>query len=343
MKEVFTEIVGNAALCRRFGDDVLNGKLPHAVILEGLPGTGKHILAKMTAAALVCEKKSDDRQPLPCLACPSCKKVLENKSPDVITVGCDGKATVGVDTVRFLREDVHVIPNDSEHKIYLIEHADKMTVQAQNALLLTLEEPPSYVHFFLLCQNAGLLLETIRSRAPTFRTEPIEREAIDRYLCAHFREAAQMKQTDPGGYAELLMASEAGIGQALAFLDTKTFAPIRQRRELCTELIDVAVRQKRARAVLPLISRFSVKRDLLQEQLFSLSCALRDLILLKKSDSVSLMFYADREYATELCDRAPLSFLYQFYEAVRLATEENSKNANVRMLLMKMAQNADLL
>lgn len=343
MKAFFTEIVGNTALCRRLGEDVLAGTLPHAMIFEGGDGTGKHTLARMTAAALVCERHNEIGQPLPCLTCSACKKMLEGKSPDLITVGCDGKATVGVDTVRFLREDVHVVPNDSDHKIYIIEDADKMTVQAQNALLLTLEEPPRYVHFFLLCQNAGLLLETIRSRAPTFRTEPIDREEIDRYLCAHSREAAQMKLTDPSGYAELLMSAEQGIGQALLFLDAKAFAPIRQRRALCTELIDAAVHQKRARTILPLLSRFSNKRELLQEQLLSLSLALRDLILLKKSDSAPLTFYADRDRATELCDRVSISFLYRFYEAVGMASEENAKNANVRLLLMKMAQNADLL
>lgn len=343
MREVFGAIVGNRELRNRLANDILSDSLPHACILEGPTGTGKHTVVRMIAAALACEQKKNERLPLPCLSCPSCKKVLEGKSPDLITVGCDGKATIGVDTVRFLREDVRVVPNDGEHKVYLVEDADKMTPQAQNALLLTLEEPPRYVHFFLLCKNAGLLLETIRSRAPILRTEPIETREIDRYLCEHDRRASQMKLTDAHGYAELLMSASNGIGRALAFLDPQAFAPIRQLRALTAEFAEAAVSAKGARVMLPLLSRFSSKREILQEQLSSLSDALRDLILLKKSEDAPLAFYADRVGAIELCDRTSLGFLYRLLEAVLRALDENARNANVRLLLIKMAQSAELI
>jgi DNA polymerase-3 subunit delta' len=319
------------------------GRLPHACILEGPQGTGKHTIAKMTAAALVCEAHEDPSLPIPCLRCPSCRKVLEGKSPDVITVGTEEKATLGVDTVRFLKEDVRVIPNDSEHKVYIIEDADKMTQQAQNAFLLTLEEPPAYAHFFLLCQNAELLLETIRSRAPVFRTEPIPTEEIDRYLCEHDTRAAQMKLASPKEYKELLMASAMGIGRALACLDPKTFSPVKQNRATASDFIRIAIQKEGMRELLYLLVRFPTKRDSLQEILQSILNALRDLILLKKSDNAPLIFYVDREQAIELCDCAPIGFLFRFQEAVRCAMDENVKNANVRLLLIKMAISANLL
>lgn len=343
MQEFLSTVVGNRDLCRRLGNDILAGTMPHAVILEGHRGTGKHTLAYMLAAALVCEKKGDPSLPLPCLACPACRKMSEGKSPDLIRLGCDGKASVGVDTVRFLCEDVHVIPNDGEHKIYILEDADKMTVQAQNALLLTLEEPPSYVHFFLLCENAGLLLETIRSRAPVLRTEPLSVEEIDRYLCEHDRRAAQMKVSKPKEYAELLLASGHGIGQAMEYLEPKCWQPVYQRRGLATDFMATAVRQEGAKAVLPLLSRFSSKREVLKEQLQTTSDAARDLILLKKSEEAPLSFYVDREEAIELCDRVPLPFLYELNQALRTALQENAGNANVRLCLLKMAISAHLI
>ena len=343
MKDALSEIVGNLTLRRRLGDDVLSGKLPHACILEGPKGSGKHTVAMMVAAALVCEAHDDPRAPIPCLKCLSCRKVLEGKSPDVIVVGCEDKASIGVDAVRFLREDVRIVPNDSEFKVYLIEDADKMTVQAQNALLLTLEEPPSYVHFFLLCSNAGLLLETIRSRAPIFRTEPIPPSEIDRYLCQRDRRAAQMKQSDPRAFAELLTASEMGIGQALAYLEPKNFAPVRQIRSLTEEFVRSAIREEGAKILLPLISRFPAKRDALQAQLQSISKAIRDLILLKKSDGAPLIFYADRNEAIELCDRSSMSFLFRFRESVEIAMEENTRNANTRLMLIKLLISAQLI
>ena len=343
MKDALTEIVGNFTLRRRLGEDVLSGKLPHACILEGPKGSGKHTIATMVAAALVCKSHQDPLSPVPCLKCLPCRKVLEGKSPDVITVGCGEKATIGVDAVRFLKEDVRIVPNDSDTKVYLIEDADKMTVQAQNALLLTLEEPPSYVHFFLLCNNAELLLETIRSRAPIFRTEPIPTAEIDRYLCERDRRAAQMKLSDPRGYAELLVASEMGIGQAQDYLDPKVFAPIRQTRALTEDFVRSAICENGAKKLLPMLSRFPAKRDALHIQLQSISKALRDLILLKKTDDAALCFFADRNEAIELCDRTTVSFLYRFHKAVESALEENTRNANTRLMMIKLLLSAQLI
>jgi len=342
-KETLTALVGNTALRHRLGKDIAEGTLPHALILEGPCGSGKHTVATLCAAALSCTNRTAAGFPLPCMECAACKKILEKKSADMILLGCDGKASIGVDTVRFLREDVRIVPNDSEHKVYIIEDADKMTEQAQNALLLTLEEPPSYTRFFLLCENASMLLETIRSRAPVLRTEPIPTDDMERYLCANDRRAAQMKLADPKGFAELLLASKNGIGQALCYLEPKAFAPVRQLRALASDFVYAAIHDRTARTLLPLLSRFSQKRDILREQLFAVLEALTDLILLKKSDSAPLTFYADREQAIELCDGTSLSFLYTLQQALRQAMDENAANANVRLCLIKMAVTAELL
>lgn len=343
MKRPMTEIVGNDDLKARLADDILAGTLPHACIIEGARGTGKHTIARMCAAALACTCKSDKSKAIPCLSCYDCKKVLEGKSPDLILIGSEGKASIGVETIRFLREDVRLIPNDLDHKIYVIEDADKMTHQAQNAFLLTLEEPPEYVRFFLLCENSGLLLETIRSRAPIHRTEPIDTELIDEYICAHDRRAAQMKLSAPKDYAELLKAANNGIGTALEYLDPKTFAPILERRKLALEFVKLATEGGESRDVLNVISKFSSKRDVLRDQLSMVSVAVRDLILLKKTDNAPLCFFVDRNEAIELCDRVSLPFLFRLGEAVSRAIDENAQNANVRLAIIHLASFADLL
>ncbi len=343
MKEYLSAVIENTDLRIRLGRDIQSDRLPHALIFEGEYGTGKHTIAKMCAAALVCEEKSNLSKSLPCLSCPSCKKVLEDKSPDVIYINSGSKSTIGVDAIRFLREDVSVIPNDFEYKSYIIENADKMTPQAQNALLLTLEEPPKYVHFFLLCENSELLLETIRSRAPTLRTEAISIDEIDSYICEKDRRAMQMKLSDSEGYAELLAASGNGIGLALEYLDPKVFAPIKQMRTLAFDFVSCAVRCDRSSDVLSLLSRFSNKRDILSEQLKLISDAVRDLLLLKKSDTPSLLFFADTNRAMELSDRVSIDFLFRLSNAVMNARDEIGRNANVRLCLVKMAINSDLL
>lgn len=343
MKSPMTLIVGNDGLKTRLSKDILAGTLPHACIIEGARGTGKHTVARMCAAALACSQKHDKSKPIPCLECPDCKKVLEGKSPDLIFVGLEDKATIGVDAVRFLREDVRVVPNDLDYKIYVIEDADKMTLQAQNALLLTLEEPPEYVRFFLLCENSGLLLETIRSRAPVHRTEPLSKEQIDEYICSVDKRAAQMKLSARKDYDELLCAAGVGIGCALEYLDPKRFAPILERRRLALDFARAAVRAEGSLEVLSTVFKFPQKRDALREQLATVSDAVRDLILLKKSDSSPLVFFSDRNEAIELCDRVSLPFLFRLGESVRQAIEDNAKNANVRLLLTRLASSADII
>ena len=182
MRKMLDSIVGNSFIKSKLLSDIVSDSLSHAYIIEGKKGSGRHTIAYMTAAALVCEKINDNASPLPCLNCPSCKKILGQKSPDVITVTREDKATLGVDVIRELRNDVRVIPHELEYKIYVVEEADKMTVQAQNAFLLTLEEPPKYVKFFLICEDSNIFLETIRSRSQILRTELIPTEDIDKFL-----------------------------------------------------------------------------------------------------------------------------------------------------------------
>ena len=343
MREYMKNIVGNAALKKKLCGDIIRDKLPHALIIEGAHGTGKHTFALQTAAALACESRKNDSVSLPCTSCPSCKKILGQLCCDVITVGRDGKATLGVDTVRFLKEDVHTLPNDLDFKLYIIEDADKMTEQAQNALLLTLEEPPSFVRFILLCENAELMLQTVRSRAPVLRTEGVTNEDLDEYLCAHDTRAAQMKLSSPAEYAELIMAANHGIGTAIEYLNPKTFAPVKEVRRLALDFVDAATEGASAKNILALLPALTQKRESFELQLDAISEAVTDLVLLKKNENARLTFFSDRERATEMCDRCSMSFLYKLSEAVLAAINANQRNANVRLTAVEMFVNAGLI
>lgn len=343
MREYMNGIVGNASLKKKLCGDILADKLSHALIIEGARGTGKHTVAIQTAAALACTADKNGSLPLPCGNCPSCKKILGGLCCDIVTVGRDGKATLGVDVVRFLKEDVHTFPNDLDFKLYIIEDADKMTEQAQNALLLTLEEPPSFVRFMLLCENAELLLQTVRSRAPVLRTERVTNKELDEYLCAHDIRAAQMKLSAPAEYAELIMASKNGIGTALEYLNPKAFAPIKEIRRLAFDFTDHATDGTSTRNTLSLLPALTQKRETFELQIAAISEAVTDLMLLKKDDNATLVFFADRDRAIELCDRCSMSFLYRLSEAVLNAIEANERNANVRLTAVEMLVSAGLI
>ena len=343
MKQAMTEIAGNRELCSRLASDISSGSLSHAYILEGANGSGRKTIALNVAAATACERLADNSAPIPCLCCDSCKKILAKKSTDVIFIKDESKATVGVDIARFIREDVHVIPNDIEDKFYIIENADKLTTQAQNALLLTLEEPPSFVHFFLICNSADSLLETIRSRAITLRTQKLSQKEIADYICSHDTRAAQMKLSHPKEFSELIVASRGGIGKALEYLDPKNWKPIADRREFIRALIFEALTHRSAESLISMLSKFSSKRDVLAEELLLVSLAVRDLIVLKKSDTPSLECYCNANEAIELSDKVSLTFLYTLYQSIDIAIDENRRNANVRVMIMKLAINSGII
>ena len=350
-------VIGNAALIRRLDRDIRAGRLSHAYILDGRKGSGRHTIARHVCASIACENRpgqalrraEDPNQmgffdltpppppreipadaPLPCLECPACDKVLEGKCPDVHFISREGKASLGVDSIRFLRQDVLIPPNDLDTKIYIIEDAETMTVQAQNALLLTLEEPPPYVLFLLLCDGADALLETIRSRAPVLRTEPIPDEDVRSYLRAR---RCPLSEEDLNA---VLLRADGCIGQALTLADARGVKPILKLRSLCDEFMEACASRRYDR--LPaVLNSFGSKRDAVGEVVSLLRLAVRDLILLRHGEQVKLKYYTDRETAEALSGRFTTRFLLRIYQSLDTASEGLEANGNVRLTLMQLA------
>ena len=349
----FPDIVGNEPLKKRLFRDVSENHLSHAYVLEGPRGSGRHTVALQVAAAIECERRQDAGAPdlfgnvteasLPCGVCPSCRKILEGKSPDVITVGLEeDRVSIGVETVRELKNDMYTAPNDLSVKVYIIENADLMTVQAQNAFLLSLEEPPEYILFFLLCENSTDLLETVRSRAPTLRTHRIQAEDIEKYLLSHDSRAAALKAENERDLKTLIAVSQGSIGYALELLDPRVRKQVFECRDDARELINLLSGSRRS-AAFESIKELGTKRVEVKSRLSLLQYAIRDLILLKKSDSAPLCFFDDREDAQEIASRFTLASLLSLYDASITAVDDLESSANVRLALMTMMQRAGII
>ena len=132
--------------------------VPHAFLISGSDDAEKKELAKLLATAIVCTGEG-----APCGACTSCKKAEAGYHPDILWKECES-ASIKVDEIREIRRDAYILPNDGEKKVYVINDADKMTQEAQDALLKILEEPPRFTTFVLLCYNHNSLLNTVLSR-----------------------------------------------------------------------------------------------------------------------------------------------------------------------------------
>lgn len=327
----FDALIGSEVLRERLATDVSEGKLSHAYIIEGAHGSGKRTLARELCAALACTNRESGR--IPCGRCLACRKVAEGKCPDVIRIERGSKASIGVDDVRFLRADVLTPPNDLDSKIYIIEGADTMTVQAQNALLLTLEEPPSYVMFLLLCENATALLETIRSRAPKLSLCPVPTDEIRAYLTKNERAFASLSE---GEREEILMIAGGSIGRAKELLDAKERKPLLARRELAAAFVEQQLSAKDSARSLSLMSSFGTKREDILSLLDDVLTALRDLTLLKRAENAPLCFYSDRDTAFALCDVASMPRLLHLYDRVEECRRRLLRNANVRLSLTSL-------
>ena len=204
-----SSLAGNSRLKEQLSQREEGRGLSHAYLISGPAGSGRHTLARLLAAAMVCSAPAGKR---PCGSCPACKKVNSSIHPDVIPVSGEEGKPISVDQVRTLRSDAHIRPNEGERKIYLLEGADRMNPSAQNAMLKLLEEGPSYAAFLLLCENAGGMLQTVRSRCEELALSPVSVPECEGWLRGRFpgkdreelRQAALDCQGLPGRAVELL-------------------------------------------------------------------------------------------------------------------------------------------
>lgn len=144
-----------------------NGRLPHAVALESTQPELLQYYAKKLSKWAVC---TDNIKP--CCSCSQCRKVESGNHPDIYTAQLTGKSeVVNVDEIRKICNDAYIKPNEAKIKVYIIPNADKMQVQAQNAFLKVIEEPPQNILFILCCTSAQQLLLTIRSRVAVYKFE----------------------------------------------------------------------------------------------------------------------------------------------------------------------------
>ena len=152
------------SLSRAFAES----RLPHAMILEGPAGSGKAELARWIAKAAVCTGEGER----PCGRCSGCMKAAAGAHPGITIAGGGTAArSFHVDTVRQIRSDAYIKPNEAPLRVFLLEGAEAMSEQAQNALLKVFEEPPERVMFILTVTSAVKLLPTVRSRAQIFTLE----------------------------------------------------------------------------------------------------------------------------------------------------------------------------
>ena len=278
----FENVVGHKEILEYISNVTKEKTLSHAYILNGGPGSGKKMLANLFAWTIQCSSLESKGEP--CGNCTSCKQGKTENHPDIIRVTHEKPNTISVDDIRTqVNNTVHIKPYGNPYKIYIIESADFMTVQAQNALLKNIEEPPPHVIFMLLTRNADVLLETIRSRCVILKLRYIQSSIMKRHLVE--------KLNIPEERADFCVAFAAGnLGQAVALANSEYFDEIREEAiRLLSHIGEMELEQ-----LFAAVKKITDYKLTIQDYLDLMMVWYRDVLLYKATKNIDLVTFREQ-------------------------------------------------
>jgi len=270
----FSDVLGHEEVIGNLKKSLATDSNSHAYIFDGISGVGKKLLAGIFAKALQCEQPAR-----PCNECISCRAFDVGAHPDIIHVTPSKRTSanaLGVDDIRDqINSSAHIRPYKYRHKIFILDSADQMSAQAQNALLKTLEEPPGYAVFLLISTNLNGFLPTILSRCVTLRLKPLNIKTVEDYL--------KSQAHDPSDIHAAAVTSGGSIGRALMLISDDSFKENRKEiHEILNNLPDSNLWD-----ILLLAKRLEKFKDNSSRMLDSMHMWYRDALVYKATGSSS--------------------------------------------------------
>lgn len=278
--ESFKDVVGHKDILKYISSAVENNRVSHAYILNGERGSGKKMLANLFAMTLLCETGDNE----PCGKCHSCKQAESGNHPDIIRVTHEKPNSISVDDIRTqVNNTVDIKPYQGPYKVYIIPQADMMTPQAQNAILKTIEEPPSYAVFLLLTENAETLLPTINSRCVMLKLRNIKDTLIKKYLMENLE--------IPDYKADMCTAfAQGNMGRAIMLANSDHFNEI---REEAVQLLK-HIREMELNEIVAAVKNISVYKLEITDYLDIIMIWYRDVLLYKATKEIDKVVFKDQ-------------------------------------------------
>ena len=258
-------------------NSIAMGKVSHSYIFAGEAGSGKKLLARTYAMALQCE--SGDAEP--CLKCDSCKRAISKNHPDIIYVTHEKPNTISVEEVRTqIVDDVAIKPYYGKYKIYILPEAEKMTPQAQNAILKTIEEPPAYGIFMLLTNNVDMLLPTIQSRCVRLDVKPVSDDLVKKHLMENLHVTDYQADVDAS-------FAQGNIGKAEAAAQSAEFENITGNAlEILKKIPDMEMAD-----LIEYVKKLTSEKDSIYDYLDLFQMWFRDVLMFKATYEVDNLIY----------------------------------------------------
>ena len=314
----FQDIYGQEQIKEHLQNALSTGKVSHAYILNGEKSSGKEFIAKVFAMALQCEEDGKE----PCQKCHSCRQALSGNHPDIIRVIHEKPNTISVDDIRTqVNNDIVIKP-------------EKMTAQAQNALLKTLEEPPEYAVIMLLTSNVNALLPTIVSRCVTLDMKPVPDEVVRRFLCG------QMQV--PDYKAEVCVAFARGnIGKAKALASSEDFEKVKAEALSLLKYIQ----EMDLNEIIAAVKKITEYKLEVSDYLDICVIWYRDALLFKATSDVNhLIFREELQALRRTAQRSSYEGIENIINALDTAKRRLDANVNfelvMQMLLMTIQENS---
>ena len=276
----FKDVVGHKDILKYISSAVENNRVSHAYILNGERGSGKKMLANLFAMTLLCETGDNE----PCGKCHSCKQAESGNHPDIIRVTHEKPNSISVDDIRTqVNNTVDIKPYQGPYKVYIIPQADMMTPQAQNAILKTIEEPPSYAVFLLLTENAETLLPTINSRCVMLKLRNIKDTLIKKYLMENLE--------IPDYKADMCTAfAQGNMGRAFMLANSDHFNEIREEAvQLLKHISEMELNE-----IVAAVKNISVYKLEITDYLDIIMIWYRDVLLYKATKEIDKVVFKDQ-------------------------------------------------
>ncbi len=316
----FDDILGHDAVKRHFQKAIQVRKVSHAYILAGEAGMGKKSLANAFALTLLCEND----QNRPCMKCHSCRQVLSGNHPDLIRVSHEKPQSIGVEDIRDqINDTVMIRPYNGSYKIYIVDEAEKMTVQAQNALLKTIEEPPGYAIILLLTANADALLPTILSRCVQLKLQPLRDSEVRDYLT----EIRGVSEADARLYTAF---ARGNLGKAVRLAESDDF------RYLYDELVYLLknVKNLDLSEMMEKIRQWKDEELDIDECLDFIQMWYRDALVFKTSEETELLFFRkESEFIEQLSRETGYGGFEKILEAIDRTKLRLTANVNMELAM----------